>query len=107
MAKRSNSDVIVYGDVAGSLVFIPKTHAVELAAIHAALWGSTTWGELRSRMPAAEYEHVLEMTGEDRVSFDEFFEQERKDRPALPTEEARAEYLALSTDLRDPEPDDH
>jgi len=105
MTTRVDDDVIVYGDIGQSLVFIPKTRAIKLAAIHAALWGSKTWGELHARMPEGEYERVLDMTGDDRMAFAEFLEQERKDRPALTAEEARIEYRALELELRDPEPD--
>jgi hypothetical protein len=98
MTKRadSHSGVVVYGDLWGSLVFIPKARAVE----------SSTWGELRQHMPAEEYENVLEMTGGDRTDFDEFLREERETRPELTNEDARKEYLALSPDLRAPETDD-
>lgn len=37
---------------------------------------------------------------------EEYYEDERRSRPGLTRDEARAEYLALSTDERRPEPGD-
>jgi len=100
------STAIVYGDTYGTLVFVPKARAVELASTYEAIRTSATWGELRARMPAPAYERFLEMTGDERVDFEEFYREEQKTRPELTREEAREEYLTLSLDLRNPEPDD-
>ncbi len=40
------------------------------------------------------------------LNFDDFYREELKSRPRLARDEARREYLALSTDERQPEPSD-
>jgi hypothetical protein len=105
--ERSAAQDVVYGDLNGSLVFIPKRRADHLAAIHAALWSSSTWREVHDRMPPGAYEELLEISGAtELLSFEDYYEDERRSRPDLSREEARAEYLALSTDELRPELDD-
>lgn len=105
--ERSAAQDVVYGALNGNLVFIPKERADYLAAIHAALWSSSTWREVHDRMPAGAYEELLEISGATELpGFEAYYEDERRSRPDLTRDEARTEYLALSTDERRPEPDD-
>jgi hypothetical protein len=103
----SAAQELVYGDLNGNLVFITKERADYLAAIHRSLWSSSTWGEVHERMPTAAYEELLEISGATELpGFEEYYENERRSRPGLTRDEARAEYLALSADERRPEPGD-
>jgi hypothetical protein len=105
--ERSAAQDVVYGALNGNLVFIPKERADYLAAIHAALWSSSTWREVHDRMPAGAYDELLEISGATELpGFEAYYEDERRSRPDLTRDEARTEYLALSTDERRPEPDD-
>lgn len=104
---RAAAQEIVYGELNGNLVFIPKGRAGHLATIHAALWSSSTWREVDDRMPTGAYEELLEISGAMELpGLEEYYENERRSRPDLARDEARAEYLALSTDERRPEPGD-
>ena len=53
-------DEWVYGTANDSLIFLPRTIALELAQLWDALGSSTTWGEFRSRVPEARYREALE-----------------------------------------------
>jgi hypothetical protein len=98
---------VVYSDVNDCLVFITEDRARELAAIHEALSSSSTWREVRARMPAAAYEELVEVSGvEELLDFDEFLRDRRQSEPALTCDQARQEFLALPSDERRPEPDD-
>jgi hypothetical protein len=110
MAKRSTRKArgdVVYGDVHESLVFIPRARARELAAVRKVLWSSSTWGELRSRLPAKAYKQFLARSGvEELANFDEYYREERKTNRRLTREEALRDYRALPVTERRPEPDD-
>lgn len=100
---------LVYGELNGNLLFIPRDRAEYLAAIHRALWSSSTWGEVRDRMPPGAYEELVAISGAAELpDFEEFYDDERRcrPRPHLTRAEARLEYLALSPHDRRPEPGD-
>jgi len=106
-AEGPTAHDVVYGDLNGSLVFITRQRARELATIHEALWSSSTWGQVRERMPASAYQELVEISGATELpDFEEFYRGERESRPALTRDAARLEYLALSPDDRQPEPGD-
>lgn len=51
---------VVYGEVPDGLVFVPRTHALELKVLHAALNRVKTWGEFRVLVGRARYEEAVE-----------------------------------------------
>ncbi len=92
-SKSINAKDVVYGTVNGALIFIARSRAQDLAATHHVLWNATTWGELKARMPAAEYADVLMRSGaNDLPEFPRFYREERKGRPSLRRAAALAEY---------------
>lgn len=57
---------IVYGELAGNLVLIRRAQAEELAATRRAVQDSTTWGDLRERLPEPRRAQIAEaFDGED------------------------------------------
>jgi len=50
---------IVYGMTAWGLLFIPRSRAERLAAIHSALRHSKTWGDFRAKMPRVICQEVM------------------------------------------------
>ncbi len=66
---------LVYGTVdvfGGDLVFIPRKRAEYLAALQEAKDSATTWGELRERIPAEEFDKLaLSELHADADVFDE------------------------------------
>lgn len=66
---------VVYGVspcAAPGLVFIKKEKALELKDLLEAVLSSTTWGELKRRIPKEEYERFLEFQDERPRPKDEF-----------------------------------
>ncbi len=65
MVNEAATETLVFGVIqngAGEqgLVFIPKPEATRLAAIHAAISGSQTWGEFFATMPLGDSNYVRE-----------------------------------------------
>jgi hypothetical protein len=57
---------LVHGEIDDYLVFIPRTEALRLVAVHRAINTSRTWGELKQSMPAGAYEQVVKLLREDQ-----------------------------------------
>jgi hypothetical protein len=56
---------LVYGEVADSLVFLPRSKALVLHGIHLALESSKTWGELKLAVPIDLYRGLVARFRED------------------------------------------
>jgi hypothetical protein len=84
---------IVYGEVQNSLVFISRKRASKLATIHEVLSSSSTWGQLRSRLPQEVYQEFLELaSGGSLMTFDEFSREELRSNPNLTRDELLKVY---------------
>jgi hypothetical protein len=68
---QKTSPDIVYGDLGGALVLVPRDRAEELASVRAAVQGATTWGELRSRVSAERRAQIAEGYGDDEQPDDD------------------------------------
>jgi hypothetical protein len=97
--RRKPRETVVYGTVGESLIFIPRKQAEELATVWAAL-GSRTWGELRSRLSRKRFEKLKHLL--DRIDFDTFYEEQRKENPRLTRKKALEAYRELEPDERLP-----
>lgn len=56
---------VVYGELGGVIVLIRRSDAEELAAVREAVHASTTWGDLRTRLPPARSAQLAEAFGDD------------------------------------------
>jgi hypothetical protein len=81
---------LVYGEAGGSLVFIPRRSALELANLRGALDTSKTWGELKSRISVERYEQII------NPHFENFYDEMDMD-VELTLEEAKAEFQSRKT----------
>lgn len=55
---------LIYGEVAESLVFIPRKQAEELASVWVALGASSTWGEFRARVSTQRFDEFVGLAGD-------------------------------------------
>ena len=62
---------IVYGDLGGALVLVPRDRAEELATVRRAVQDSATWGELRSRLSAERRAELSKAYGENEQPADD------------------------------------
>lgn len=95
---------LVYGEVEGSLVFVPWQQAQDLAMVWSALGSSSTWGEFRSLIPPKRYEETLALMS-DAIDFDSYFEQESQANPSS-REEALSAFREIDIGERLPLDDD-
>ncbi|HKF79564.1 MAG TPA: hypothetical protein VKB17_01925, partial [Thermoleophilaceae bacterium] len=58
-APSSQGDVLVYGILNGDLIALSEGRAQQLRRIHAAIAEAATWGELRARISATDYEDFM------------------------------------------------
>jgi HEAT repeat protein len=68
MARRANNKRLtnlVFGEIGDSLLFIPRTKALEQASLWHALRSSSTWGEFRSLVSAKRFDEVVDLCRED------------------------------------------
>jgi hypothetical protein len=68
---QKTSPDIVYGDLGGALVLVPRDRAEELANVRRAVQGSTTWGELRARLSEERRDQIAENFGDEDVPADD------------------------------------
>ncbi|MDO9410067.1 hypothetical protein [Patulibacter sp.] len=68
---QQTSTDIVYGDLGGALVLVPRDRAEELATVRRAVQESMTWGELLSRLSDERRAQIAEAYGEDEQPADD------------------------------------
>lgn len=61
-AGLDTNDLVYGGDEANGLVVIPRAEALRLATVVRAVGRATTWGQLRSMLPAGEWEEIVDTT---------------------------------------------
>ena len=93
---------LVYGLTEWGLVFIPRGRAERLAAIHAALRHSKTWGEFRRRVGESEYQQVTE----GRRTFEDWCDLDLEEATEEELRSAREQFRKLPIGHRVPDDDD-
>ena len=63
--QPTHSTDVVYGELGDALVLIPRDRAEELANVRRAVQGSTTWGELWSRLSEERRAQIAEAFGDE------------------------------------------
>jgi len=99
---------VVYGTSLSSppgLVFISKVKALELAATLKAVFSSSTWGELRSKVEPTVFRKLLVWCFDEDTSFEHFLGGLEKKTPRVNEETARLLYRDL--DIGERWPEDH
>jgi hypothetical protein len=95
-APQPGSEVVL-ADLteAGCAVAIPREQAERLAAIHAAVGESTTWEELRSRLPAKAWDELLEQWQQGK-------EDDEEEHESVPSTEREPSGLFEADTLASP-----
>ena len=102
---KSDSTDLVFGEIEGGLVFMPRASAQDLAAVWRGLGLAKTWAQFRSMVSPVRYEQTLKTLGEG-IDFESYFEEEGETEPGLSREEALRRYRALEVGERLPVDDD-
>jgi hypothetical protein len=97
---------LVYGDVAGRLVYMRRDDARDRAALLRAIGHARTWGEFRALAPPRLYEEVMGRFEPTYESMEQFEAEFLADRQGASSADARAAYRDLVFDDRLPEDDD-
>jgi hypothetical protein len=99
-AKPDATD-LVFGEIEGGLVFLPRGQAQELAAVWKAIGSAETWAQFRSMVSPQRFEQTVATVSEG-IDFESFFAEERETQPGLTREEAFHRYRALDVGERLP-----
>jgi HEAT repeat protein len=103
MTEQATPDTtdLVFGEIDGSLVFLPRAMAEDLAAVWKALGSAKTWAQFRSMVSPQRYEETVATVSEG-IDFESFFAEESESEPGLSREEALRRYRALDVSERIP-----